>query len=295
MPRADVIDLTAEHGGLDHDALATGWDWRWGGWASWRLSGPLLALAAVAVVLDVVTAWTRTPEWFVGPALVSPALPLAGVLVVWMGFGSLGAARDGARAWREFLLAGGLAVAATALAYAHTESWRDVAGVVMTAAGEEIVYRVASVVVLGALFARLAGRDWRSPAQWGSGPGILALVASALVFSALPGHVQQMTGATSVVPFASLAIVLGYAVLRTGSVLPAIVAHVLLDLTALAYLGGHIGTDARVVMGAATLVGLASGAMLAGRRLGLRRRVPAVIDLRAGDEVGTVRRSVRAG
>src|SRR5436305_1358147 len=124
-------------------------------------------------------------------------------------------------------------------------------------------------VVLGALFARVAGRDWRSPARWGSGPGILALVASALVFSALPGHVEQMSGATSVVPFASLAIVLGYAVLRTGSVLPAIVAHVLLDLTALAYLGGHIGTDARVVMGAATLVGLASGAMLAGRRLGV--------------------------
>ena len=107
--------------------------------------------------------------------------------------------------------------------------------------------------------------------------------------------VTKVWSAPSVVPFASLAIVLGYAVLRTGSVLPAIVAHVLLDLTALAYLGGHIGTDARVVMGAATLVGLASGAMLAGRRLGLRRRVPAVIDLRAGDDVDAACRSVPAG
>ena len=81
-------------------------------------------------------------------------------------------------------------------------------------------------------------------------------------------------------PFASLAMLLGYASLRTGSILPAIATHVLLDLVALAFFAGSIGALARLVAAAAVLGGLAVALLPAGRRLGLRRRVPAVIDLR---------------
>jgi hypothetical protein len=89
-----------------------------------------------------------------------------------------------------------------------------------------------------------------------------------------------MTGFGNVVPFASLAALLGYTAVRTGSLLPCVAVHVLLDLIALAYFEGAIGADARLAVACTLLVGLAAGLMSAGRRLGLRRRVPAVIDLR---------------
>jgi hypothetical protein len=109
---------------------------------------------------------------------------------------------------------------------------------------------------------------------------VVALVGAALVFSMLPGHVEQMTGATSIVPFASLAVLLGYVALRTGSLLPGILVHVLLDVITLAYFAGELSAPARVSVAASALVALTLGFMVAGRRLGLRRRVPSVIDLR---------------
>ena len=126
----------------------------------------------------------------------------------------------------------------------------------------------------------ICGRDWRDTARWGTGPVVVAIVGAAVVFSVLPGHVEQMTGAASVVPFASLAVLLGYAALRTGSLLPGIVVHVLLDLVTLAYFADQISAPARAAVAATALTALVLGLMIAGRRLGLRRRVPAMIDLR---------------
>jgi membrane protease YdiL (CAAX protease family) len=89
-----------------------------------------------------------------------------------------------------------------------------------------------------------------------------------------------MTGATSIVPFASLALLLGYVALRTGSLLPGILVHVLLDVITLAYFAGELSTPERVSIAATGLVALVLGFMVAGRRLGLRRLMPSVIDLR---------------
>jgi len=69
--------------------------------------------------------------------------------------------------------------------------FRDVEGIVVAVAGEELIYRLAAVVLIGALCARLAGRNWRDTAQWGTGPAIGGLVGAGLVFSSLPGHVDQ--------------------------------------------------------------------------------------------------------
>ena len=119
--------------------------------------------------------------------------------------------------------------------------------------------------------------------EWGTGPVCAAIVGGAVLFSVLPGHVEQMTGAASVVPFASLAVLLGYAALRTGSLLPGIVVHVLLDLVALAYFADQISPPVRAAVAATVLTALVLGLMIAGRRLGLRRRVPTTIDLRGSD------------
>ena len=183
----------------------------------------------------------------------------------------------------------------SAIEYARTiAGWREVEGVVVTAAGEEIVYRVGAVLLIGAACARLARRDWRDTAAWGTGPVVGGLVGASLVFSVLPGHVDQMSGVGTVVPFASLAMLLGYVSLRTGSILPAIATHVLLDLVALAFFAGSISAFARLVSAGAVLGGLAVALLPAGRRLGLRRRVPAVIDLRGEPETIDLRHEAAA-
>jgi hypothetical protein len=69
--------------------------------------------------------------------------------------------------------------------------------------------------------------------------------------------------------------------LRTGSLLPGFLVHVAIDLAALDYLGGRFSAGERMLVGVLALVSLVVGLMTAGRRLGLRMRVPAVIDLRS--------------
>ena len=271
---------------LESPVDARAWSWQWVGWASWPVTPLVLSVAASAVVIDVVSAWAGEPEWYLGRILISPALPLALVLVLLMGPRRVGCSREALGAWREFLIVTGIAIAAGAVAYTRSiAGWREVEGVVITAAGEEVVYRVGALLLVGAACARLAGRDWRDTAKWGTGPVMAGLVGAALSFSVLPGHVQQMTGVGSVVPFASLAVLLGYVALRTGSVLPCIAVHVLLDLSALAFFAGSITAAMRFTIACTLLVGLVVGMMPAGRRLGLRRRVPGVIDLRASGDV----------
>jgi len=143
------------------------------------------------------------------------------------------------------------------------------------------------VVLLGAACAGLAGRNWRDTAEWGTGPALGGLVGAGLVFSALPGHVDQMTGATNIVPFLSLAVLLGYVALRSGSLLPGFVVHLTIDLAALSFFAGELPSALRVLIDLGALVGLVLGLMLAGRRLGLRRRVPRVIDLRSSQAAAT--------
>lgn len=260
---------------------AGGWAWRWTGWASWPVTPGVLAVCALIVGLDVASSWWGQPEWHLGRVSLSPALPLGALLVVLMGPERLGFSRRSFRAWREFLLLGGAVVLVWCIAYPRSSaSVRDLQGIVLAIAGEEIVYRLAALLLVGAMCARLAGRDWRDTASWGSGPAIGGLIGAGLVFNVLPGHVQQMTGAANLFPFLSLAVLLGYVALRSGSLIPGFLVHVAMDLTALAYFAGDLSSTMRVLVDLGALVGLVLGLMLAGRRLGLRRRVPRVIDLR---------------
>jgi len=272
----------------DEQARATGWAWRWTGWASWPISAAVLWVCAAAVVLDVTTSWLGEPQWYLGRISLSPALPLAALLVVLIGPRNLGCSRRSLRAWREFLLLGGPIVLVWCIAYPQSVAdWRDVEGIIVAVAGEELVYRLAAVVLIGAACARLAGRDWRDTAAWGTGPAVGGLVGAGLVFSSLPGHVEQMTGAANVVPFLSLAVLLGYVALRSGSLLPGFLVHLTIDLAALAFFAGELPGGLRVLVDVGALVGVVLGLMLAGRRLGLRRRVPRVIDLRSNERAVT--------
>jgi hypothetical protein len=280
-------DATRQHASVSVEPVrSSGWAWRWTGWASWPITPAVLWLCGITVALDVATSWWGHPAWFLGRVSMSPALPLTAVLVALIGPRNLGFSRRSFAAWREFLLLGGPLVLVWCISYPETvAAWRDVEGIVVAVAGEELVYRMAAVILVGALCARLAGRNWRDTAQWGDGPAIAGLVGGGVVFSLLPGHVEQMSGAANVVPFLSLAVLLGYVALRSGSIIPGFLVHLTIDLAALAFFAGELSSALRVLVDVGALVGVVLGLMLAGRRLGLRKRVPRVIDLR---DVGSV-------
>jgi len=70
--------------------------------------------------------------------------------------------------------------------------------------------------------------------------------------------------------------VLGYAMLRTGALLPAVVVHALLNLATIAVFKGQMQAALRSTLAAALLVALVLGTTVAGRRLGIFRLVPVV-------------------
>lgn len=258
------------------------WVRRWDGWAHWELTLGVLVLAGAAVVVDVATAWAGWSLGYVGRFPVSLALPIALLLVPRIGATAVGCSVATIVRWREFTVGAVILLPIVVSGFlAGAGSQADVVGLAIAAAGEELVYRFALLLLVGAAAARVLGRDWRRPARWGNGPGALALVVAGVVFSLLPGHVAQMHAPISTLPFASLSLVLGWAVLRTGALWPVIVAHLMLNLATFGSVGGGISVTARVAICLATLVGLLLGADVAGRRAGNLRSVPTTIDLTA--------------
>lgn len=275
------------HDQVDHDdvALATRgarWVRRWDGWAHWELSTGMVVLAATAVAVDVATAWAGWGLGYIGRFPVSLALPVAMLLALRVGAGAVGFSRATLVRWREFAVGAAILVPVAVGGYlgaAGTST--DAAGLLVAAAGEELVYRFAMLLLVGAAAARLMGRDWRRPARWGNGPGATALVAAGVLFSLLPGHVAQMHAPISTLPFASLSLVLGWAVLRSGVLWPVMVTHLVLNLATFGSVAGGFSTVQRMAICLTALVGLLVGADAAGRRAGTLRGVPTSIDLTA--------------
>jgi membrane protease YdiL (CAAX protease family) len=82
-----------------------------------------------------------------------------------------------------------------------------------------------------------------------------------------------MSDTLHALPFACLGVVLGYAVLRTGALLPASVVHAVLNLATIAAVVGTIPVPLRTALSASALVALVLGTTVAGMRLGILRRV----------------------
>jgi membrane protease YdiL (CAAX protease family) len=254
--------------------------WRWRGWTRWPITTTTLVVAGLTVLVDVTSAWAGASLGAIGHVPVSPALPVGLVLVACLGARRLGLDRPNLWAWCEFLVLGSCALVVAGASWSSVaDRSGDAAGLVLAALGEELVYRVAVVIVVGALVARVLGRHWRNASEWGVAPGVVALLVSSAVFSVLPGHVAQMSDAFHALPFASFGLVMGYAVLRTGAIMPAAIVHALMNLATVAAVSGEASLAGRNLLSAVALAALVIGTVLAGLRLGILRRVPVVVAL----------------
>ncbi len=256
------------------ELAATRGDWLWLRWTRWPLTPTILTVAAVALGVDAVTAWRGVTMGSLGRVEMSLALPLGILLAVLLGLRRLGLDRTNLAAWREFLVVcGGVLVFGLWQYTARVASFQEAVGLVLAALDEELVYRLAVLILLGVCTAALMRRNWRNSEDWGLVPGLVVLVGSGLVFTLLPGHVAQMSNTIHAVPFAALSIVLGYALLRTGALLPAVMVHALLNLVTIAALNTNVPGGWRTAFAASVLCALVVCTIVAGRRLGLLARV----------------------
>jgi membrane protease YdiL (CAAX protease family) len=268
--------VVADLGGTSNEPQVT-FVWQWLRWTRWPLSRAIVAVAALTVVFDVITTWRDVDLGHLGFVPISPTLPIEIVLVVMVGWRRLGLDRTNLAAWHEFLAVGTAAMLFGVIQYSrHIGGFAEAIGLVLAALDEEIVYRLAVLILVGAIAAKLTGRNWRNAEDWGAGPGLAAIVASGLLFTVLPGHVAQISDTLHAVPFACLGMVLGYAMLRTGALLPAVVVHALLNLATIATFEGDMNPAVRSTLAAALLLALVLGTIVAGRRLGIFRQVPVV-------------------
>jgi hypothetical protein len=249
--------------------------WQWLRWTRWPLNRAIVAVAALTVVFDVVTAWRDVNLGYLGMVPISPTLPLEAALVVMLGWRRLGLDRTNLAAWHEFLGVGMAALLFGVIQYSrHIGGFAEAIGLVLAALDEEVVYRLAVLILVGATVAKLSGRNWRNAEDWGVGAGLAAIVASGVIFTVLPGHVAQISDTLHALPFVALGMVLGYAMLRTGALLPAVVVHALLNLATIAVFKGEMPAALRSTLAAALLLALVLGTIVAGRRLGIFRLVP---------------------
>ena len=184
-----------------------------------RLGSVPLSLATATAALGLLWARATPPVrfgaswWLAVAAVASVSLPLS-----WVGHGS-----------------------------------REVAGLVIGSAVEEIVYRLA-VPVLVIAVARWLGM--RTPtAIW------VAFGLSTVVFTLLPGHLEQAhaAGASVLLVVACMGALWFWVVWRGGSVLAAVVFHVLANVTILPVEAGLVSTQGRALAIAALVLAAVAG------------------------------------
>jgi hypothetical protein len=168
--------------------------------------------------------------------------------------------------WCYYLLMVALLVLAVWNYHRHLGSWTEPLAVLANGISEETTFRYAlpllaagAVVVLGA--PRLAI------------PSGVAL--SCVLFATMPGHVDQMQRPLDVAPFLAFALLTSMVAVRSGALLPGMLAHALANLCTLPVTLGAAPMSLRAAGVAAGLLGLVLAAENAIRRDEARARTAA--------------------
>lgn len=228
-----------------------------------------MLLAALVVATTALAVWSGIVYRPLGGPGFTPVLPAALLLAGLVGWNQLGLARSDLAAWRETLLviAGLVAIVGT-LFVMRVGAFHELVAFGVGSLEEELVFRFAAPLALGGLTAWILGRNPGDVRAWGTGPCAVAVVGSAVAFTAMPGHLAQVGGPLELVPFLAIAMLLTYTVLRTGALVPGIAVHALLNVATVAYLAGAMPNPAWAAVVIVSLGAYAWGAERAGRRLG---------------------------
>jgi hypothetical protein len=125
--------------------------WKWLRWTRLPLTGAMLLVAGITVAVDVGTAWADIDMGSLGRVPISPALPLGILLACMVGLRRLGLDRPNIRAWREFLIVSGFVLLFGIWRYSmYVHGGREAIGLILAALGEELVYRLAILILVGA-------------------------------------------------------------------------------------------------------------------------------------------------
>ncbi len=272
--------MVANLGGTSNEPRVT-FVWQWLRWTRWPLTRAIVAVAALTVGFDVITTWRDVNLGQLGFVPISPTLPIEMVLVVMVGWRRLGLDRTNLAAWHEFLAVGTAALLFGVIQYGrHIGGFAEAMGLVLAALDEEIVYRLAILILVGATVAKLSGRNWRNAEDWGVGPGLAAIVASRPGYFTdnSPGYLSQIGDHGHAPPFAALGMVLGFRDAAHGrAAARRRRSHALLNVaTIAAAFEGEMSALLRSTLAAALLLSLVLGIVVAGRRLGIFRLVQVV-------------------
>lgn len=181
----------------------------------------VLVLAAITALTEVASVAGSLPYLGVADLDVSASLIPAVLLAVACGTRLFGRARSRRAATGYWV---GAAILAPTLAVGYWRAGRFgwYPGLVASAFGEELVYRLAIPAVMAAVL-RLGGIRAR-PAR------IAGLIGAGLWFVLLPGHREQMHSPASTLSFVAFAALAAVMVYRSGSILPMAIAHAVSNL-----------------------------------------------------------------
>lgn len=215
----------------------------------WHITPTTWAFLALAVAVEWLTISGVLGSLFsigripVGASIVPVALVLGAV--------AIGGCTSRRPIWLPGVVVGvaiaGISAVSAAVYVLEVGTIAEAWVLLVLAAVEEVVYRLA-VPALVALGLMAVGRS--------RGPSVMAgVVAGALFFAGLPGHLDQLRQPFELVIFIAFAIVMSHAVWQGRTIVPAIVAHATTNFLTMAMLYGSLPSVVRD-LGVAISLGL---------------------------------------
>ncbi|HWJ64357.1 MAG TPA: CPBP family intramembrane glutamic endopeptidase [Acidimicrobiales bacterium] len=204
----------------------------------------VLGLSGITMLVEVLSIAGLVPHLWIGGLGLSFSLLPAMALGLACGSRLLG--RSGVRrAAIVFWAIAGLLMTGITAMYLHLGRLELVPALVLAALDEELVYRLAIPAVIAA--ALRLGNVRPNAAR------IAGLVAAAIWFCLLPGHLEQVATPTGFVPYVAFASLSAFIVYRSGSILPLAFAHAISNLLTFLMFGAAVTADARGLGMASTL------------------------------------------
>ena len=237
----------------------------------------VLALAGVTAATEAASVGDWIPKLQIAGLAISASLLPALVLAMACGARLLGRSRS-RRAATWYWIGAVVLIPMLGVAYWRTGHLSWYPGLVASALGEELVYRLAIPAVIGAAL-RLG--NVRPPASH-----IAGLVGAGLWFVLLPGHREQMTSPAAAIPFIAFAALAALVVYRSGSVLPMAMAHAISNLfTVLMWQDDVLSSVRSAAVGSVLILLMVAYGRTARITIGDDGRL---VDTRTGLEVATI-------